>query len=298
MGKLYGALVLLSLIWGTSFLFMKILLLHMDPAGIVFGRCLFGTVVLFIVLLLSREKINYKKLPWIKLFLVGLTNNALPWLLISSSETKISSGLASSINATTPVWTLLIGFFFFSSTLKKNQWIGILIGFLGIFVLSEIKIDDLFSSNTAGVLLMTGASLCYGIGAQLSKKYLSQLSVLQISFFTLGISTIISFIMMLATHSNSLRTLPQMSIILLFIGLGSFGSGFAYLLYYYLVQKGSPEFASLVTYVVPVSAIIWGAALLKESIHASMLFGLLFIFTGVYITSRKGKIAQKKEAAA
>lgn len=119
MGKLYGALFLLSLIWGTSFLFMKLLVVHLDPAAVVFGRCLFGTVILFIILLFSKEKINFKQLPWAKLFFVALTNNALPWLLICTSETKITSSLASIFNATTPVWTLLIGFFFFSAFLRN-----------------------------------------------------------------------------------------------------------------------------------------------------------------------------------
>lgn len=298
MGRLYSVLILLSLIWGTSFLFMKILLFDLDPAAIVFGRCLFGTVMLFIISQISKEKINFKYLPWGKLFLVALTNNALPWLLICSSETKISTGLASSINATTPIWTLLIGFFFFSTTLKKNQWLGIIIGFLGIFILSEIKPGEIFTSSTIGIILMSGAALSYGIGAQLSHKYLSHLSIIQTSFFTLLISTVISFIAMMCLNIHSLQEFARTNIILPLFGLGSFGSGIAYLLYYFLVKKGSPEFASLVTYIVPVSAIIWGAVILKESIHLSIFTGLVIIFAGVYISSKKSKYAIQKKAAA
>lgn len=298
MGKLYSALILLSLIWGTSFLFMKILLFELDPAAIVFGRCLFGMIMLLIIILFRKEKVHLKKLPWSKLFFVALFNNALPWLLICSSETKISSSLASGINATTPVWTLIIGFFFFASPLKKQQWIGIFIGFIGIFVLSEIKLADVFSSNTLGVVLMLGAALCYGIGAQLSKRNLSQLSVLQISFFTLALSTMISFIVMISIAPDSLGRFNQLNLLFPFVGLGAFGSGIAYLLYYYLVKKGSPEFASLVTYIVPVSAIVWGAVVLKESIHLTMIVGLLIILLGVYISSRSSNTVSETEAAA
>lgn len=298
MGRLYSTLILLSLIWGTSFLFMKILLFDLSPAAIVFGRCLFGTIILFIIFQLSKEKMNFKQLPWGKLFLVALTNNALPWLLICSSETKISTGLASSINATTPIWTLLIGFFFFTSILKKNQWIGIIIGLFGIIILSEIKPGDLVSSNTLGVFLMSGAALSYGIGAQLSHKYLSHLSVLHTSFFTLLLSTIISFFIMMGFNVHSLQEFNHPDILFPLIGLGSFGSGIAYLLYYFLVKKGSPEFASLVTYIVPVSAIVWGAVILKEAIHLSMFLGLLLIFAGVFISSKSSKSAAKKEAVA
>jgi drug/metabolite transporter (DMT)-like permease len=298
MGRLYSALIGLSLIWGTSFLFMKIILSSMSPAAVVFGRCFFGMITLFVIFLFSKEKFNLKNKPWGKLVLVAMANNALPWLLISSSETIISSGLASIINAATPIWTLIIGFFFFASSLNKNQWIGILIGFLGIFILSEIKPGDILSGNTLGILLMTGATFCYGLGTHMSKKYLANLSIIETSFFTLTISTVISFIILVLFTPHSIPALFDGSLVLPFIGLGAFGSGVAYLLFYYLVKKGSPEFASLVTYLVPVSALVWGAVLLKESIHLVMLAGLIIIFLGVYISSRKSKSTSKNNVAA
>lgn len=298
MVKLYSALILLSMIWGTSFLFIKILLIELDPTAVVFGRCLFGAVILFILILFSKDKMNIKQLPWMKLFIVALMNNSLPWFLICSGEMKISSSLASIINATTPVWTLLIGFFLFSTSLRRNHWAGIAIGFLGIFILSEIKPGELFSGNTAGILLLSGASLCYGLGTQMSKKYLSHLTVLQISFFTLALSTIISFVMMLMVSPHSVTAFQNSKIIIPFLGLGALGSGIAYLLFYFLVKKGSAEFAALVTYLVPVSAIIWGAFILNETIHLSMLVGLMIIFTGVYITSRKPRFVNRKNFSA
>lgn len=294
MGKLFSALSILSLIWGTSFLFMKLLLAQLTPAGVVFGRSLFGMIILLVILLFQKKQQNFKNLPWGKLFLVALTNNVLPWLFISTSETKISSSMASIINATTPVWTLVIGFLFFSSQLRRNQWFGIAIGFAGIFALSDIKFGDLFSGNTLGIILMTGATISYGIGAQMSKKYLSHLSVLQISFYTLFLSTIISFLTMLFTTPKASESLLHTEFIFPFIGLGVFGSGIAYLLYYFLVKEGGAELASLVTYMVPISAIIWGAALLKEPIHLSMLIGLIIIFLGVYISSRKPQQTAEK----
>lgn len=297
MGRLYSALIALSIIWGTSFLFMKVILSSMAPAAVIFGRCLFGMVTLLVIFLLSKEKMHFKNRPWGKLVLVALANNVLPWLLICSSETIISSGLASIINAITPIWTLMIGFFFFSTSLKKNQWIGILVGFLGIFVLSDLKPGDFFTGNTLGIILMTGATLCYGLGAQLSKRHLSQLSVIETSFFTLTISTIVSFIVMIGFEPQSIPAFFHVNILLPFIGLGTFGSGVAYLLYYFLVKKGSPEFASLVTYLVPVSALVWGAVLLKETVHIEMIIGLFVIFFGVYISSRKSKLKNKNEIA-
>ncbi|HEY2422176.1 MAG TPA: DMT family transporter [Neobacillus sp.] len=298
MWKLYSALISLSLIWGTSFLFIKVLLSMLSPAAVVFGRSLIGALMLFLIYLFIKRKVRFTELPWLKILAVSLMNNAIPWLLICSSETRLSSSMASIINATTPIWTLIIGFLFFSSTLRKSQWIGIFVGFVGIFILSDLQFGDLKSGNTIGILLMTGATLCYGMGAQLSKKYLSQLSIIETSFFTLVFSTIIGFIMMLIMSPQSLTSLYNVHLILPFIGLGALGSGVAYLLYYYLVKEGSPEFASLVTYLVPVSAIIWGALLLKEKIHFSMMIGLVVIFLGVYFSSLKSKRKSKATIAA
>lgn len=298
MGKLYSALIGLSLIWGTSFLFMKILVTSMSPFVVVFGRCLFGFLMLATIAILSKRRLQLKNQPWGKLLLVALTNNVLPWVLICSSETKISSGLASVINATTPIWTLLIGFFLFSSRLRKSQWIGIFIGFIGIYVLSDVKPGEVLTGNTWGIILMLSATFFYGLGTHLSKKYLSSLSVLETSIFTLGFSVIISFLTMISTSSISLINVITVKNLLAFIGLGALGSGIAYLLFYFLVQKGGPEFASLVTYLVPVSAVVWGAVLLGEPVHLTMIIGLLVIFAGVFISSLKGNKKKKEKIAA
>ncbi|MBY0120873.1 DMT family transporter [Bacillus sp. S/N-304-OC-R1] len=296
MGKLYSALVILSIIWGTSFLFIKILLEDMGPAGVVFGRCIFGFLTLAIFTLIKREKIFSKDLPLSKLILVGFLNNALPWILISAGQTKISSSLASIINATTPIMTLIIGSIFFSTALRKNQWIGIGLGFIGILIISDLNSGDL-SGHLSGILCLLGATICYGTGTQLTKKYLGQVTTLHISLFTMLSAAIISFIIMLITTPESLAAFTKWHVIFSLLGLGSLGSGIAYLLYYYLIKEGSPEFASLVTYIVPGSAIMWGAFILGESIHFTMIIGLIVIFIGVYITSMKVKQKEKKAAA-
>ncbi|PLR87276.1 DMT family transporter [Bacillus sp. V33-4] len=298
MGKLYGALFVLSLIWGTSFLFIKILLENLAPSAVVFGRCLFGAAALALIIFFQKKEFLVKGAPWRKLLLVGFLNNALPWYFISVSETQISSSLASVINASTPIWTLIIGAVLFSARLKGRQWIGILIGFAGIIILSDIRPGDFVSGNLFGIGFMSAAAACYGAGAHLTKKYLVDLPIIHISFYTLLAATMISFVAMLATAPDSLPQLVQSENLLPLLGLGSFGSGIAYLFYFYLVKEGSAELASLVTYIVPGTALIWGAVLLDESIHLSMIFGLLVIFSGVYISTGKKTGKKGKPAAA
>ncbi|MFB3164387.1 DMT family transporter [Neobacillus sp. 179-C4.2 HS] len=289
MARLYGALFTLSLIWGTSFLFIKLLVEPLGAWGVVFGRCLFGTVILLLIIAFRKDWKGLKGLPFGIIVLVSLLNNALPWYLIALSETKITSSYASLINATTPIWTLIIGFLFFQNKLRLLQWLGIALGFFGIIILSGVDITSIKDQSIVGLFTMVGATLCYGYSTHLTKKYLSKASVTMISFSTLLVSALISFIMVLLTDRTIFTMIFEPSIFGSLIGLGVFGSGFAYLLYYYCIQKGSPEFASLVTYLVPISAMVWGAVILKEEIHFSMITGFILILAGVYVSSKKPK---------
>jgi drug/metabolite transporter (DMT)-like permease len=289
MVRLYGALITLSLIWGTSFLFIKLLVEPLGAWGVVFGRCLFGTVILLLIIAFHKDWKGLKELPIGMVILVSLLNNAIPWFLIALSETKITSSYASLINATTPIWTLIIGFLFFHNKLRLFQWVGIALGFFGIIILSGVDISNIKNQSLVGLFTMVGATLCYGYSTHLTKKCLSTASVTMISFSTLLVSALISFIMVLLTDRTIFTMILEPSIFGSLIGLGVFGSGFAYLLYYYCIQKGSPEFASLVTYLVPISAMLWGAVVLNEDIHLSMITGFILILAGVYVSSKKPK---------
>ncbi|WP_419954425.1 DMT family transporter [Neobacillus niacini] len=289
MVRLYGALFTLSLIWGTSFLFIKLLVEPLGAWGVVFGRCLFGTVILLLIVAFQKDWKGFKGLPIGKIILVSLLNNAIPWYLIALSETKITSSYASLINATTPIWTLIIGFIIFQNKLRLFQWLGIALGFFGIIILSGVDVTNIMDQSVVGLITMVGATLCYGFSTHLTKKYLVNVSVTMISVSTLTVSAIFSFIMVLFTDQSIFTMMLEPSIFGALVGLGVFGSGFAYLLYYYCIQKGSPEFASLVTYLVPISAMLWGAIILKEEIHLSMITGFILILGGVYVSSKKQK---------
>ncbi|MGD6994767.1 DMT family transporter [Sutcliffiella horikoshii] len=294
MKRLYAALFTLSLIWGMSFLFIKLLVVDLGVWGVVFWRCMFGAGTLLILLLIQKKLKLLRNLPLFPIILIAILNNALPWALIAVSETSISSSLASVVNATTPIWTILIGFSIFSSKMEKMQWIGVSVGFLGIIVLLELNILQLFQDNLLGVGTMLGATICYGFGAHLSKRHLHNTPITVISFSTLAVAGILSGIMMAFVQPSGFLAVGSVSIVVSLIGLGVFGSGVAYLLYYYMVKEGSAEFASLVTYIVPITAMLWGSLLLGEKITPHMLFGLILIFSGVYLSSYKTKGKKQK----
>lgn len=285
--RLYMALITLSLIWGTSFYFIKILVEDLGPWGVVFVRCSLGALTLLLIMFFHRKSVMLKELPWKALLIVGLLNALVPWGLIGISETKISSSLASIVNATTPIWTSVIGVLFFAIALTFKQWFGVFIGFIGILILIDLNITQLFNEDLIGMGTMIAATLCYGFSSQFTKRHLQGISVMMISFITLLVGALGS--LFLLTFSGTPMQMDALSIesIIAMIGLGVFGSGLAYLLFYYMIQKGSAEFATTVTYLVPITAMFWGWFLLDEHIPTHAIFGLILILIGVYLSTRK-----------
>ncbi|WP_137789792.1 DMT family transporter [Bacillus sp. E(2018)] len=289
--KLYSALFVLSLIWGMSFLFIKVLLGIFDPWQIVFIRCLLGILTIVPLFMISKQTVEWKTIPFKKLLLIGFLNAGLPWGLIAWSETFLDSGYTAILNATTPIWTSMMGVFFFSISLQWKQWAGVLVGFVGILLLMDIDAPGLTKNQLSlGVALMLVATCCYGFSSQYAKKHLQNTTVWITASSTLFAGMLLSALMMLLTDGWVLPENPiDSNALLSLIGLGVFGSGIAYLLYYYMISAGSAEFATLVTYLVPVSAVMWGSILLDEQIHSSAYWGLLLIFVGVYLTGKKKK---------
>jgi drug/metabolite transporter (DMT)-like permease len=288
--RLYSALIGLSLIWGFSFIFIKILTESAGIWGTVFLRCLAGSLLLLPFLLKKRKQFT-KPLPWKHLIVVGLCNAGLPWGFISLSETQINTSTASVLNALTPIFSVLIGFIFFSKNLGKKQWIGVILGFAGILVLMDFHIGNVLKENFIGIGTMAVATLFYGFASQYTAKYLKEAGVLLITTCSLIVGAVTGLIGMAVTGSLHLHLEGNgLGLFLLsVIGLGCLGSGTAHLLYYYLMKQGSPEFATTVTYLIPVTAMIWAYFLMKEPITKNLIIGLIIIFAGIYFTNRSSQ---------
>ena len=286
--RVYAALITLSLIWGLSFVFISIL---SEPAGVwgtVFIRCLAGALLL-IPLLWYRKKDIIKPIPWKPLFTVGVINAGLPWGLIALSQTQIDSSLAAVLNAFTPIFTGLMGLLFFGSILLKQHWIGIATGFVGILIIMDFDISLLFGESFVGIGTMIIATMSYGFSSHYIRKHLRDAGIIFVTTCTLIVGAFVGGLMMFFTEPNQLHTLSQNlngEVLFAIIGLGFFGSGIAHLLFFYLMRERSPEFATSVTYLIPISAIFWGYFLLKEPISIHMIIGLLVILCGVYLTTR------------
>ncbi|MNW50328.1 putative inner membrane transporter YedA [compost metagenome] len=295
---LYFALIMLSLIWGGSFFFVKILLPDYGPWAIAFLRSAFGLATISGVMLILHKPFAIRSIPWLQMAVMALVNTAIPWAFIGFSEMRLSSSMASVLNATTPLWTLAVGVLFFRVVVGRRQWLGMGIAFIGIIVLLGVSKASIISVDGLGLTCMLAATLCYAVGSHLSKKLSEGLSMYQVAFGTLLCATLGSGVMATATEGVALVPLASPATLVSVIGLGVFGSGFAYILFYFMVQKGSPQFAITVTYLVPVSAIIWGFTLLHEPISWRLVAGLVFILGGVYIANKSGGRAAHLSKAA
>lgn len=286
--KLYSGLISLSLIWGLSFAFIKILIeAGVGPWGVVFLRCLSGASILIVIILFQKNKKRlFENIPWGKLVILGLLNAGFPWALIALSEQKIFSSTASILNATTPIWTSILGFLVFGIVLKPRQWVGIVMGFFGILILMNFDVYKLFSDNFIGIGTMLAAAIFYGFSSQFSKKYLQGVHVTITAFGTLFVGALSGLIGMVLTGSVPSVHLLNSEVLTSIIGLGVFGSGIAYILFFYLIKEGSAEFATYVTYLVPVTAMIWGKLIFNETFSTHLYLGLIFIILGVYLSNR------------
>lgn len=281
------ALILLSLIWGGSFFFVKVLLVDFGPLTVSFLRSAFGLAAIVAVMLVLRKPFQLGQIRWVPMAIMALINTSIPWSLIAFSETRITSSMASVLNATTPLWTLIIGILFFGAVSTRMQWLGMVVALAGLVILLDINPSSVVSVDLIGFAAMIVVTLFYALGSHLSRKMMKDgLTMYQIAFGTLLSATIASGIAALTFEPFNASRLASLENIGVLIGIGVFGSGIAYFLFYYMIQQGGAEYATMVTYLVPASAIVWGATLLDEPLEWSLLTGLVCILGGLFLAGR------------
>jgi len=280
-------MMLLSMIWGGSYYFIKVLLGDFGPWTIVFLRCALGVAVITAYMVATRKPFRFKAMPWGAVAVMALVNTCIPWAIIGFSETRIASGMASVLNATTPFWSILTGMAFFGAVSHRFQWIGMGSALAGLVVLLGLDSSALASGDAWGYVGMIAASYFYGLGSQLSNRLLRTLSTYQVTFGTLFFSMIGSGVMAFSFEKIPYSRLIEPTNLSVLAGLGILGSGVAYLLFYWIVSKGGPARATMVTYLLPAFSLVWGFALLEEAIRWSMAAGLALILAGVFLAGRK-----------
>lgn len=278
------SLVLLSAIWGASFMFIKVGLRGLDPLEVAFARCLLGALALLVLLRVTGDRFPRSRELWARLFLLAVVFNSVPFALFAFGEEHVSSVVAGIWNATTPLFTAI----FAMARLPEERptaarLAGLLVGFAGVLVVLG-PWTGLGGGTLLGNLLCLGAAVCYGIGFVYTRRHMTGrgLSLVSMSCTQVLLATI-----QLAVVTPFFSSAPSQlgfDVVASMVGLGALGTGIAYVLNYDVIGRAGATNASLVTYLVPIFATLFGVAVLSEGLSWNEPAGALVIITGVAIS--------------
>ncbi|CAM8643390.1 RhaT Permeases of the drug/metabolite transporter (DMT) superfamily [Candidatus Planktophila versatilis] len=286
------AYITLGIVWGCSFIFIKLGLEILTPFGVAFVRCALGALALLIYAKLRGISLPKDRMVRFHLWVVAIFINVIPGIFFALAETAVTSILAGIINAVTPLMTIIaILVINREEKPKPSQLLGLLLGFLGVLtVLGAWR--GLGDNPLWAILALLLAVSCYGISFPYTRKYVIPLKIqtesLMAMQLTLAAFTLLPFFLFDGISKYEYRIGP----VLAMIGLGVFGSGFAYLWNYKVIQQAGSAIASSVTYLTPLVAIIVGIIFLNESITWNEPVGALIVLFGAAIAQERITLKQ------
>jgi drug/metabolite transporter (DMT)-like permease len=293
-------LLSLALIWGASFLFIKIGVQEMSPATLVSLR-LAGAVLTLALIVAVRPALLDKWQRYLGLaVLVAIFNVIVPYLLISWGETRIYSGTTSILNATTPLFSTLLASVWIGIGREPLTWRkmwGIAIGFVGVWIVLGLDPRALGNQSmpiVEGELAVVVASASYGVGGLLSRRYAGA-GTLVGPLTSLAVAFIISLPIALVWGPPT--ALPSWKALAAVAALGVVGTGIAYLFYFWLIRNVGAPRAALVTYLLPCTALIWGLIVFGEPILPNALSGLALVLFGTMVTNGTIRVPRPRKAA-
>ena len=290
-------LILLSVLWGGSFFFMKVSLAELPTLTIVFCRVAFAAIALGLILKIIGLSLPVGFKLWHAFFIMGLINNLLPFSLLVWGMTEISSGLASILNATTPVFTILVAHFMTSDErVSVNKIIGVLLGLVGVAVLIGVDALSGFDQSILAMLACLGASLSYGLAATFGRRFKSMnVKPVSVAFGQVTASSLLLLPVALFVDNPWTLAVPSLYTWSSLLALGVLSTALAYVLYFQILSRAGATNIALVTLLVPVSAIFLGWLILKETLSMNHMIGMSLIALGLLAID--GRMLPGKRAA-
>ena len=278
-------LLLLALIWGSSFILIKKGLVGLTPFQLGSLRMIFAAVFLLAIGFRTLPKIPLGK--WKFMALTALLGIFIPAYLFAIAETKIGSSITGVLNSLTPLNSLILGGLLFGLNFKRTQIIGVGVGLVGSLLLVFTGNETQAGTNYWYILMVFIATLCYGLNVNIIKKYLSDMNSLTIATGNSATMIVPAFIILCCTGFFDVVHISQVRHSVLFIMvLGVFGTGIANLLFFRLIQISSTVFATSVTYLIPIVAFFWGL-LDNEMLTPMQFFGACIILVGIWLSGKK-----------
>jgi len=286
-------LLLLAFIWGWSFLFIKVAVEGMTPTAVAAARITLGAITLHVVLRARRDALPTSRVFWRHAAVSAVFANILPFTMLAWGEERITSALTAVLNASTPLFTAIAGALYLGTRLGRREILGLLIGIAGVAVAAGVGGSDLANSSLAGAAAAVLAGACYGFALTYAAKHQMNVSALIAATGQLTAGAVL--LLPIATVMSVREGIDMDPHRVLAIGLlGVVGTGLAYLLYYRSVADLGPTTTSLVTYMIPVIAVVLGVVLLDEPFHLRVIAGGAMIVLGIALVQRRITLPRRR----
>lgn len=278
-------LILLSLIWGSSFILIKRGLVGLSPFQLGSLRMIFAATFLLVIGFNSLK--NIRQHQWKYIALTACMGTFFPAYLFSIAQTQIDSSVSAILNSLTPLGTLVLGALVFGLSFQKRQLFGVIIGLMGCLLLVMNGAVNHPGQNYWYATLAILGAICYSVNVNLIKKYLSDVHPLSITTGNFAVLLVPAAIVLCCTDFFEIVGKSEVQTSMFFVAiLAIMGTCVANIMYFRLIQMSSPIFASSVTYMLPIVAIFWGV-LDHEALTPIQFLGGLIVLIGVYLSARK-----------
>jgi drug/metabolite transporter (DMT)-like permease len=294
--RTWAMLIALSVLWGGSFLFIGIAVRELPPLTLVFARVMIASAVLIGVAMAMR--LTFRLTGAVLLTLIGMSvlNNVIPFTLIVWAQGHIPSGLASILNATTPLFTVAVLHAATDEKAGRLKALGVAIGFFGVVVMMGRDLGAFGASALLPQGAVLGAAMSYALSGLWSRRFARQgIPPLVAAGGQLFCSTLLLAPLMLAVDRPWLLPFPSMKVVLAVLALALLSTALAYILFFRILARAGATNLSLVTFLIPVSAILLGILILDESLNAAQLAGMALIGLGLALID--GRLFRAKEVS-
>lgn len=293
-------LIVLSVLWGGSFLFVGIAVSDVPPLSIVLVRVFLSALALHFVLRVMGQKFPTDRRVLTAFLIMGLLNNAIPFSLIAYGQSHIASGLASILNATTPIFTVIVAHLLtIDEKLTGRKLVGVIIGFFGVAIMIGIDALEALGIHILAQIAVLIATTSYAFAGVYGKRF-QNLGVKPLTVATgqVTASTCLMLPLVLIVDQPWQLPMPSLNSVLALAALALLSTVLAYILFFEILARAGATNLLLVTFLIPPSAIILGVLVLNESIQFNQMLGLMIIIVSLLIIDGRllGGIGKKKSS--
>ncbi len=279
-----AVLIFLSVIWGSAFMLVKVVLEEVPPLTLVAGRLLGAVLFLTTVLLLTGRSLPRDRAMWTAFVLLGVVNNVFPFTFLTWGQQHVDSSLAAILVGSMPLWTVVMAHFWINERLTVDRALGVLVGFGGVFLLIGADLRNLTESSTLAQLAIVVGTMGYAFGTVFARSRIRDTEPVVLATGQMLVGTAVMIPLALAVDRPFDLTIST-KIGVTWAIMGVVPSAIAYLLFFWLIGRITATQASMVSYLIPITAVFMGAFVLDERLAATSFAGLALIIAGVWVVN-------------